>query len=357
MNTTQRTAFQEVSSAIFAIFYSSPVFVGALHIFPPLKRWYIENHTEMGQKALKVRNVGTEWRELREHQEMLAEDPIALDHYERKRQDRYKAIKEYEKLLWEAEAPEREARLQERIAQEEKERKERIALYEKETQLRYQENLDSLRQKELNYYNISQSYGGNMLNPTQRLADVSTVLREEPTTNSRSLVPIPSNTIINATGWVHGQRYGGTDIWFAVKMGTYPDGRDYYQYVWAGACTEKHTGGLHDFNQYEEESYTLRSFDGSSDRTYTNKTLIKKDYPSPVSEKGAEIFKDISNAKFHIDDKYYIDAGPKVETLNANIITADTLYVHPTISVDVEEAAKKISDTRYMANVAAEYIL
>jgi hypothetical protein len=332
----------------------------------PLKTRYIENHTELGKKSKQIRNVGTEWRELKEHQEMLSKDPIALEFYERKRQDRLIAHKEYDKLVWEAEAPEREARLQERIAQEEKERKERIALYEKETQLRYQENLDTLRQKELNYYNISQSYGGNMLNPTQRLADVSTVLREEPSTNSRSLAPIPSNTIINATGWVHGQNYGGTDIWFAVKMGTYPDGRDYYQYVWSGACTEKHTGGLHDFNEYEEDSYTIRSFDGSLDQTYTNKTLIKKAYPPANNKpryfyqtsapkdadssdgdlwfdsgnqiherqsgvwvryqfpalptrKEIEAYKDIQRAKF------YIDAGRPLETITANMITAGTI--------------------------------
>ncbi|QFG12195.1 Hypothetical Protein OBI_RACECAR_67 [Arthrobacter phage Racecar] len=351
-------------------------------VLPELKTRY-SGHMEMRRNLLQIRSVGKEWRELKEHQEMLAEDPIALEHYERKRQERLKAHKEYDKLLWDAQAPEREAKLKALSEKIEKERLERIAIYEKETQLQIAENLDTLRQKELNYYNVSQSYGGNMLNPTQRLADVSTVLREEPSTNSRSLVPIPSNTIINATGWVHGQRYGGTDIWFAVKMGTYPDGKDYYQYVWAGACTEQHTGGLHNFNEYEEDTYTLRSFDGTADRTYINRTLIKKEYPPAVEEgkskhfyqnscpshaesnvgdlwfdtsnghkiyqkapshvwkpythpslpssKEIETYKDIQKAKF------YLDAGANTNTLNATLITASH------ISVPKEEPIKLVA--------------
>jgi hypothetical protein len=279
--------------------------------FSPLQ-WYRENCTELGRnikrKKQQMRSVGKEWRELKEHQEMLSRDPIALEHYKRKADERLKSHKEYDKMLWEAEAPEREARHKENVEREERERQERIRLYREESDLRRAQNLDSLRQKELNYYNVSQTYGGNMLNPTQRLADVNTVLREHPTTKSSSLVAIPTNTIINCTGWLHGEDIGGSDIWFAVKMGTLPNGKDYYQYVWSGACTEKHTGGLHDFNEYEEDTYTVKAADGSICQTYTNKTLIKRYALEPLTE--TQVAKAIT-----------------YDRISATMITADKLYV------------------------------
>lgn len=265
-------------------------------VIPAIKDWYIENHTELGQKLQQIRNVGKEWKELKEHQEMLSQDPIALEHYKRKAAEREKQHKEYDKLLWEAEAKERKKLQDERLA--------RILEEEEENRKAHRE---SLRQKELHYYNVSQSFDGTKLNPTQRLTRQNgAVLREHPTRSSQTMLQVAPYTIVNCTGWVEGQRIEGNSLWYAVKMGTDPVGKDYYNYVWSGTCTDQHKGGLHDFNEYEEETFTIKSMDGTSIRHVQNKTIINT-------------FEDLTEPQ--------VAKAITMDRISAGLITADKIYV------------------------------
>lgn len=76
--------------------------------------------------------------------------------------------------------------------------------------------------------------------------DSNANVRSEPNRSSKVLRALTKNTIYTLPGYVNGEMYGGTDIWYATGDG----------YAWAGSFTQVSTDGLTDLNVHEPEVTT-----------------------------------------------------------------------------------------------------
>jgi hypothetical protein len=281
----------------------------AYYMIPSVIGWYRLNHTEFGHRRQAIQAVGEKWKTIKEKQISENDDPLFKAHFERKAEERMKQHKEYNAELYKLEEPERKA------AQE---AADKIRALEREQEARNRRA--ELAAKEQAYYQLN---AGNVptpleMNPTQRFTDTPVFLREDPSIHSRAMQAIPANTIVNCAGFINGVSVYNNDLWYVVKMGTKPSGQDYYYYLWSGSCTLKSEGALADFNEYEEDTYTLRSADGSICQSYTNRTRINKAYATinETSEQALNALIDLNTPR-----------TTNTNTLNAQLITAERIYV------------------------------
>lgn len=159
------------------------------------------------------------------------------------------------------------------------------------------QNVETLRIEEAN--NLNNQFNGQAVTYAKVIyARVN--VRMQPLTTSQVMFQIEPYQRAPIMGWVYGENYNGHNIWYKLA------GTNGYAH---GSAFEQANGVLPDLNEYED-THTLRSFDGTVNRTVKG----PPSNPWNVNPPKAPAL---------------VDGGITANRFSANIFTADKLYVGP----------------------------